>query len=289
MQFSVIVPAFNAESTLPKLLDSLANQTYPQDFEIIIINDNSRDGTAEIAETYNCKLIRLAQNCGPAHCRNLGAKIAKGDFLIFTDSDCRVSSDWIEKLTQNLAANDADSIMGRLILLPSNLLGDSISALGFPAGGSIGFDKIWKVNDRGFTTSLSCCNCAIKREIFEKLGGFDESFPYAGGEDSLLAYNLINNDYKIKYCPDVIVFHEARDSLKGFAKWQFKRGVSSYIFSKKVEAKKQFVSLRLWSVKNVIKNCFPDKKFPLVVVLLAFSFISQSAGFLYSKYKREFA
>lgn len=71
-------------------------------------------------------------------------------------------------------------------MMPSNLLGDSISALGFPAGGAIVFDKIWKVNQDGFTDSLSTCNCAVKKDIFQKMGGFDDSFPFPGGEDSFL-------------------------------------------------------------------------------------------------------
>lgn len=287
MQFSVIVPAFNAASTLPRLLDSLARQSYRQDFEIIIIDDGSTDKTAEIAAAFQCKLVRMKHNRGPAHCRNYGAKIASGEFLIFTDSDCCVAPDWLERLGQHLSAHDTDSIMGRLILLPSNLLGDSISALGFPAGGSVGFDKIWKVDDRGFTTSLSTCNCAVRRKTFARLGGFDESFPYAGGEDSLLAYNLLNNHYKIKYCPDVIVYHEARDSLTGFLRWQFKRGISSYIFSRKVENKKQFVALRCWSLRNVLGSSFRDRRFPLVVPLLGFSFVAQGLGFLHAKVRRK--
>ena len=106
--------------------------------------------------------------------------------------------------------------MGKIVLLPSNFLGDSISALGFPAGGSIGFDKIWKVDAKGFTDSLSTCNCAIRKDAFEKIGGFDESFPFPGGEDSLLAYNLRNLNYRIKYCTNIVVYHAARDSFRGF-------------------------------------------------------------------------
>jgi glycosyltransferase involved in cell wall biosynthesis len=285
MRFSVIVPAFNAASTLPGLLGSIARQTYQKDFEVIVIDDHSSDGTADIAHTAACNVIRLQQNRGPAHCRNLGAKVAGGDFLIFTDSDCSVAVDWLDKFERNLATNDTDSVMGRLVLLPSNLLGDSISALGFPAGGSIGFDKMWPVDEHGYTSSLSSCNCAIKKELFEELGGFDESFPYAGGEDSLLAYRLIRNQYRIKYCPDVVAYHPARDSMRGFVRWQFKRGVSSYIFSRKIEGRKQFVSLRLWSVKNVLTHCFPSKKFPLVVFLLASSLVTQGWGFLYAKHR----
>ena len=181
MRLSVIVPAYNAKTTLPKLLDSLTNQSC-NDFEIIIVDDYSKDNTPQIAQSYPCRLMQLSENRGPAYCRNIGAKNAGGDILVFTDSDCRVDRKWLDNILKHFSENDCDAIMGRLMLMPSTFLGDSISALGFPAGGAIGFDKIWKVDNEGFTDSLSSCNCAVKKEVFQEVGGFDESFPYPGGE-----------------------------------------------------------------------------------------------------------
>jgi len=181
--------------------------------------------------------------------------------------------------------NEFGAIMGRLVLMPSTLLGDSISAIGFPAGGAIGFDKIWKVDQKGFTDSISSCNCAVRKDVFDKIGGFDESFPYPGGEDSLLAYALRRLNYRIKYCPDVLVSHAARDSFKGFLKWQFRRGISSYIFSTKVSNKEKFLSLRIWSTGNIIRHYYTDKKIPLILTLLMTSFFVQLSGFLYGRHK----
>ena len=282
MEFSVIVPAYNAAKTLQSLLDSLSNQTH-KDFEIIVIDDGSNDETYKIAQSYACDLIHLIENHGPAYCRNFGAQNARGDILVFIDSDCRADRMWIEKMVRHFSQNDTEAIMGKLILLPSSLLGNSISALGFPAGGAIGFDKIWKVDKEGYTDSLSSCNCAIKRDVFWNVGGFDETFPYAGGEDSLLAYNIRASKYRIKYCPDVLVCHQARDSLNDFFRWHFRRGISSYIFSRKIARKKEFFILRLWSTKNIIKNFFSDKRFPLILFLLGASFIMQLIGFLSAK------
>ncbi len=166
MKFSVIIPAYNAESTLPGLLDSLSNQGYTEDFEVIVVDDCSTDSTVEICRRFGCTLIACTKNSGPAVCRNLGAARAVGDFLIFTDSDCVVSSDWIECFERSLAFGDSDVIVGKLVLLPSTTLGDSISALGFPAGGSLGFEKVWKVSLGGYTRSLSSCNCLIRKDIF---------------------------------------------------------------------------------------------------------------------------
>ena len=216
----------------------------------------------------------------------MGAQSARGDILVFTDSDCQVDRNWINNIENHFSDNFTDAVIGKLVLLPSTFLGDSISALGFPAGGAIGFDKIWKVDERGFTNSLSSCNCAMKKDIFWEVGGFDESFPYPGGEDSFLAHSLIRSNYRIRYCPEVLAYHKARDSLTDFIKWQFRRGVSSFIFSKKIAKKGDFISLRMWSTGNIIRHYCNDKKFPLVIFLLGTGFFIQFIGFLFAKTNR---
>lgn len=287
MKLSVIVPAYNAEATLPALLDSLSTQSY-KDYEIVVVDDFSRDRTPRIARDYQCRLIALSENHGPAYCRNIGVKNASGEILVFTDSDCIVDYCWLANIYKCFLNNNVAAIMGRLAIMPSNLLGDSISALGFPAGGAIGFDKIWHVDQNGFTESFSTCNSAVKKDIFEKVGGFDDSFPFPGGEDSLLAFNLRRAGYLIKYCPDAIVHHRARDSFADFVKWQFKRGISSYIFSTKVSGKKDFLSLRAWSTKNILRHYCRDKKMPVIVMLLCTSIVLQFAGYVYGRYQGGF-
>ncbi|MDR3553542.1 MAG: glycosyltransferase [Syntrophobacteraceae bacterium] len=285
LRFSVIVPAYNAQSTLPGLLDSLSHQGYREDFEVIVVDDCSTDSTSDVCRRSGCKVACCTKNSGPARCRNLGAAQATGEFLIFTDSDCIVSSDWLQCFDRAIDSGDSAVIMGKLVLLPSTVLGEAISALGFPAGGSLGFEKIWRVSEEGYTHSLSSCNFAIKRDIFLKLGGFDESFPYAGGEDSFLAYQLLEAGYRIKYCPEIVAYHPARKSFTEFVRWQFRRGISSLIFARKVTKKDEYISLRLWSTKNVIKYNLHDRKFPLILLLLGLSFAAQMSGFLFAKYK----
>ncbi len=285
MRISVIVPAYNVEKSLSILLDSLSNQSC-RDFEMVVVDDCSQDNTCRVAESYNCTLVRTPRNRGPATCRNIGAKKARGDILVFTDSDCKVEWNWIERIEKCFLQNDMDAVMGKVVLMPSTLLGDSISALGFPAGGAIGFDKIWKVDSKGFTNSLSTCNCAITRSAFERIGGFDESFPFPGGEDTLLAYNLSKSNYRIKYCPDMVVYHAARDSFRDFVKWQFRRGVSSFIFSTKISNKVSFLSLRIWSSGNIFKAYYRQKIFPMVLFLLGTSVFVHFLGALFAKNKR---
>jgi len=265
---------------------SLACQRY-HDFEVIVVDDCSEDSTAKIVKNYDYSLIQLEENHGPAYCRNIGAKKARGEILAFTDSDCIADGNWLKHIQRHFYRNDAHATVGRVVLRSSNYMGESISALGFPAGGSIGFDKIWKVDENGLTDSLSTCNCAVRKDVFEEIGGFDESFPFPGGEDSLFAYDLRRQTYRIKYCPDVLVYHAARDTLRDFLKWQFRRGMSSFIFSTKVHEKASFLSLRIWSTGNVLRSAFREKHFPLVLPLLCTSLCVQFIGFLSARYSRK--
>ena len=97
MTLSVIVPVYNAQATLSRLLESLSIQSY-KDFEVIIIDDCSIDDTFQIARSYPFRIIQLSKNHGPAYCRNIGARNAKGDILAFTDSDCRVDKNWLKNI-----------------------------------------------------------------------------------------------------------------------------------------------------------------------------------------------
>lgn len=286
MKFSVIVPVFNAAATLPALMDSLAALD-GDDAETIFVDDGSTDNSAEQIAGRGQTLLSMGDNGGPARCRNAGARQARGDILVFTDADCRVHSRWLDAFDRALADGAADAVMGRLVMLPSTPLGDAISALGFPAGGSVGFDRIWRVDADGFTESLSTCNCAVRRKAFEAVGGFAEDFPYAGGEDSFLAYALRRRGYRIRYCPDAVAWHPARDRLGDFIAWQFKRGVSSYLFARRVQERQGFVRMRGRSSLNVLRQSRRDGRTVPVAALLAASVLLQFAGFLRGAIQRK--
>ena len=86
MLFSIIIPAYNASKTIKKCLDSVDEQDF-SDFETIVINDCSTDNTQEIVNQYKVRQIVLERNLGPAAARNVGIKKAKGEIIIFIDSD----------------------------------------------------------------------------------------------------------------------------------------------------------------------------------------------------------
>lgn len=108
---SVIVPVYNAESTLERCLNSIAAQTY-KDIKVIAVNDGSTDGSAKILKKFAKKDKRFTcvnrKHAGVSHARNAGLKYAAGEYLQFTDADDELEPDMFEKLITLMESNDAD-------------------------------------------------------------------------------------------------------------------------------------------------------------------------------------
>src|SRR5512135_1174235 len=93
---SVIVPAYNAASTIGDCLEALVRQTEPQaNYELVVVDDGSTDGTADRARAFDAVRVISALHRGPAAARNLGARLSRGDVLLFTDADCAPSDSWV--------------------------------------------------------------------------------------------------------------------------------------------------------------------------------------------------
>lgn len=279
--FSVVIPLYNDKSRILALLGSLGDQSC-RDFEAILVDDNSTDGSFELAKNYKAgyglKIFRTKKNSGPAIARNQGIKNAKGKIILFTDSDCILPPDWIQSYSKLLDSHK-DVLTGRVEMLPSNILGDSMSALGFPAGGSLGFDKMWKVGQDGSTVQIVTCNCAVRKKVFDEIGLFDETFPLPFGEDTEMSQRMLKRGYKIYYTPLVYIKHPPRSDLKSFARWSFRRGRGVYHLKRKVPLE-GFVKLRFWSMKNVLSNAFKTYKAPVIIILFLMYNIIQQSGYV---------
>ncbi len=278
---SIIIPLFNEEEHIKKTLDSVIYSIEKINAEIIVYDDCSTDKSYLSAKKYGnrIKLYRNKVNSGPAKTRNAAIRLAQADIIAFVDADVVVDKHWAENILQHINEKGEQVVMGNTKIPKSTFLGDSIAALGFPGGGSVGFDKIWKVDARGYTDHITSCNFAARREIFEKYGVFDESFPFPGGEDPELSYRWVKRGVKIKYAPDVIVWHRPRKDLKSFTRWMIIRGRSSYLFKQKVDRVGGFISLRLWSTINILKKSFFTPQIITVLPLLVYSFALQYIGF----------
>lgn len=278
---SVVIATYNRADSFEKMLKSLKEQTF-SDYELILIDDGSTDKKVyEIAKKYGDVVLRHEKSVGVAKSYNKGFRISKADIIASSSSDCIADKDWIKVVVSYFDKDkNLKALMGNTKIPKSTYLGDCISALGLPAGGSIGFDKMWEVDKNGYTNRMSGCNWAIKKEVFEKIGYFDETFPYAGGEDGEYAFRMRDNNIKLKYTPEMIIYHEPRTSLKSFIKWHYARGKGYYYYIKRVGNHKKFLKNKIWSTKNIfLYNLFSTKIF-LVVPLFFLSFFLQQIGYM---------
>lgn len=99
-KYSIIIPVYNVEKYIKKCLDSVINQTY-KDFEVIVVNDGTKDNSMEIVKDYDVKII-TQENQGLSAARNRGVQEAKGEYLIFVDSDDYLDKDLLKELNQSM-------------------------------------------------------------------------------------------------------------------------------------------------------------------------------------------
>ncbi len=162
---SVIVPARNAETTLPRALDALARQSFGKPYEVIVVDNGSADRTAEIARDHpiGATVVRNEPGQGPGSARNRGALEATGPVLAFTDSDCYPTADWLEQGLRAMA--DTDLLQGAVSPDPGASRGP--------------FDRTVSVTgESGF---YETANLFVRRSLFDAIGGF-EDWVVAGGD-----------------------------------------------------------------------------------------------------------
>lgn len=213
---SIVIPVYNSADTIKNCLDACLNQDYPKDkLEVIAVDDGSIDKTPEVIREYPVRYFR-EENSGPAKARNTGWKNAKGDIVCFTDADCVPDKNWVSKL---VSAYDSDIIAGvggcYGISNPKNLLACCIHQ---------------EIVDRHkhmprFVNYLGSFNISYRKSVLEEVGGFDESYKEASGEDNDLAYRVIKKNYKLVFEKDAKVNHRYPEKILKYLKQQCHHGM----------------------------------------------------------------
>lgn len=169
MILSIIIPTYNEEEYLPVLLDSIKEQNF-EDYEVIIADANSTDKTREIAEEYGCIITEGGM---PAVGRNNGAKIAKGEYLLFLDSDLKLTEDYLRDTIYEFKMENVGIAITQMKPLSKKSEDKLLHYLANQF--MIGVEKI-KPHGAG------CYGIIVKKELHEKCGGFNEDLTF--GEDS---------------------------------------------------------------------------------------------------------
>ncbi len=194
MDVTVIIPARDAAATLPSTLAAIAGQEGEFTYEVIVVDDGSRDGTRAVVEQApgSVQLLRTSGQ-GPAAARNRGARAGRGRLLAFTDADCTPAPGWLA--AGIAAARTAQLVQGRVEPPP-----------GVRAGP---FDRhITVLAEYGL---YETANLFIHRALFERLGGFESILRPRGGkelgEDVWLGWRARRAGASTAFAADALVHH----------------------------------------------------------------------------------
>jgi glycosyltransferase involved in cell wall biosynthesis len=212
---SVVVPAYNAEKFIGKTIKALQEQTY-KDVEIIIVDDGSSDQTKSIIQTFQRIKYIFQPNAGPASARNRGGQEAQSNILFFTDSDCIPQKDWIEKMMTGFTDESIAVVCGSYgIANPESVLAKCIHK-------EILYRHHHLVPD--YPKVFGSYNFAIRKNVFNQVGGFNTSYRFASGEDNDLSYKIIQAGLKIFFKKDALVDHFHTSRIRKYLREQYRHG-----------------------------------------------------------------
>jgi GT2 family glycosyltransferase len=219
LRASVVVPTFNRAPLLPAVLSALFDQDHG-DFEVVVVDDGSTDGTASVLEELSRRTpgrLRFfrQENSGPARARNRGALEARGGFLAFLDDDCMAERSWLARLGAALEKSGADAVAGAVVNKEIDWVGRYINREAVIAH---------VVSADGSVEGLITGNCGIRASLFRELGGFDETIRVAGGEDTEFGLRLRAGGHRIALASDARVHHESRVGLASYLRMIFRHG-----------------------------------------------------------------
>jgi glycosyltransferase involved in cell wall biosynthesis len=204
---SVVICAYNAETTMEACLASLRNLKYPA-FEVIVVDDGSTDRTGKIADSYEGFHVIHQENKGLSAARNVGIAASLGEIVAFTDSDCVVDPDWLHYLVATFLSTGLPAVGGPNLPPPE----DSVVAACVAAspGG-----PLHVLLDDVEAEHIPGCNMAFRREVLEEIGGFDPIYRSAG-DDVDVCWRLQDRGYRIGFSPAAMVWHFRRNTMKAY-------------------------------------------------------------------------
>jgi len=228
MKLSVIIPCLNAAATVADQLEALAAQEYAAAWELIVADNGSRDETREIVDAYRSKipdlrLVDAADRRGQAYAKNVAARVAEGEGLLFTDADDRVGAGYLAAMARALAEHefvacryDDEALnepwMRRCQSTPQR---HGLNPYTYPpflphAGGS---------------------SLGIRRSVHEQIGGFDESLPAL--EDTDYCWRVQLAGCELHFVPDAVVHVRYRRTLAAMYRQAFQYAVFNVLLYKR--------------------------------------------------------
>lgn len=210
---SVVIPTYRRWDRLQLTLAALEAQTCPHEwFEVIVSDDGSGDGTVEQVRAYAMRsrlriTVVTGPNGGPSAARNRGIHSCQGTWIAMTDDDCVPEPEWLAKHLAFIEAHpEVGGVGGQVIGYTTGIISRYVdwSKVMLP---HIGRD--------GRASYLVTANALFKRELVERLGGFDETYKWPGGEDPDLSFRAAAIGAILLYDPTPVVRHMHRETVRG--------------------------------------------------------------------------
>jgi len=230
---SIIIPAYNAEKYLQETLESILTQDYPS-IEVIVVDDGSTDNTSDIVKSYSYDSrvqYIYKSNSGTAKSRNAGIQSARGDFLMFVDSDDLLSKNALSSLVK-ISANFSDTdylIYGEMEFFEDK----TYRKLNITK-----FSKTIKNQKNLYTlrTNLLLC-CLIPRDVIDRVKGFNEKLKYNEDYEMLLRISKLTKIYGL----DKVVY-------------KYRVRIGSKTQTKSLEKAIEVTKKRKWYFANLLKD-----------------------------------
>jgi len=268
---SVIIPVYNASKELELCLDALSSSSF-RAYEVIVVDDASTDDSAEIGRRKGAFVFSLPHQSGPAAARNFGAQHARGEILLFLDSDVVVKPDTVERVVEDFKRNpDVAAVFG-------SYDDDPAEQDFFSQYKNLQHHFVHQQSNTEAVTFWAGCG-AVRREDFHQVGGFDqERYCQPAIEDIELGLRL----KKMGYC---IILDKALQ-VKHLKRWSFVSLLRTDIFARAIPwSKLMLESQRLVKDLNLqTSNRISAGLVALCVIVLPFSVLQPSLLFLLASF-----
>jgi GT2 family glycosyltransferase len=211
-KISIIIPVYRGGEAFRHCLESI-ERLGGLAYETIVVVDGEDHDSRAMAQAFGLRTLQMAVNAGPAKARNVGARVASGDILFFMDADVALGGETLYQIQQAFTDQTLDALIGSYDDAPgaSNFLSQYKNLLHHYTH--------QQARDRASTFWGACG--AIRRSVFEAIGGFDECYRTPSIEDIELGYRLTRQGYRIDLNKQVQVKHLKRWGIRSLLKADF--------------------------------------------------------------------
>ncbi|HEX8249434.1 MAG TPA: glycosyltransferase [Pyrinomonadaceae bacterium] len=224
---SVVICTYNGGRTIRDCMEGLTKLDYPN-FEVIVVDDGSKDNTAEIVSEYPFRLIQT-ENRGLGSARNTGLEAAKGEIIAYTDDDARPDPHWLHYLAMTYSTTNHAAVGGPNIAPAGD--GWIAECVANAPGG-----PVHVLLDDETAEHIPGCNCSFRTENLRRVGGWDERYRTAG-DDVDVCWRIQHMGWTIGYNPAAMVWHHRRNSIKDYWNQQIGYGKAESLLEEKYPEK----------------------------------------------------